>query len=248
VWLSATVRDALVRAARFYSVVTRRATLALEVAAEGDVANFTQRMLDGARRGRILTEYWFATLVLRARAVAGDAFHVRAMRFAHAARSAGPYEALFQAPVVFDGSAGDVDALTLDAATLALPLSTADPFTAAFLEAQLAAIDAGGAAPVLDRVRAAVRTEMGAGTGRPSIASIARRLGVGSRALRRQLETEHVSLRAVVAAAQRAYAAERLASGATVKELAFELGFSEPSAFSRAYKRWTGSPPSQQKR
>ena len=27
------------------------------------------------------------------------------------------------------------------------------------------------------------------------------------------------------------------------KEIAFELGFSEPSAFSRAYKRWTGRAP-----
>jgi AraC-like DNA-binding protein len=239
-WLSATVRDALVQAARFYPVVTRRATLALEVAAGGDVADFTQRLLDGARRGRILTDYWFATLVLRARAVAGDAFRVRAMRFAHRARSAGPYEALFQAPVTFDASDGEDAALTLDAATLALPLSTADPFTAAFLEAQLVRLD--GGAPGLERVKAAVRAEIGAG--RPSLASIARRLGVGGRALRRQLETEHVSLRALVAAAQRAYATQRLARGATVKELAFELGFSEPSAFSRAYKRWTGSAPS----
>jgi len=29
-----------------------------------------------------------------------------------------------------------------------------------------------------------------------------------------------------------------------VKEVAFALGFSEPSAFSRAYKRWTGKAPS----
>jgi AraC-like DNA-binding protein len=240
-WLGATVRDALVQAARFYPVITRRATLALEVAAGGDGADFTQRLLDGARRGRILTDYWFATLVLRARAVAGDAFRVRAMRFAHRARSAAPYEALFQAPVTFDASDGEDDALTLDAATLALPLSTADPFTAAFLEAQLVRLDSGGA-PGLERVKAAVRAEIGAG--RPSVTSIARRLGVGGRALRRQLETAHVSLRTLVAAAQRAYATERLAHGASVKELAFELGFSEPSAFSRAYKRWTGSAPS----
>jgi AraC-like DNA-binding protein len=240
VWLSGTVHDALMQAARFYSLVTGRARLALESSAGGDVATFTQRMLEGARRGRILTEYMFATLVLRGRAAAGAAFRIRAMRFADAARSAAAYEDLFQAPVAFDPHVGAVDALVLDAAALALPLSTADPFTAAVLEEQLARF--GGSGSVLERLRAAVRAEMGAG--RPSLASVARRLGVSDRTLRRQLEAQRISLRALVAAVQREYATERLARGATVKELAFELGFSEPSAFSRAYKRWTGLPPS----
>jgi AraC-like DNA-binding protein len=110
------------------------------------------------------------------------------------------------------------------------------------LEERLVRLGSGGAPVVLERLRAAVRAEMGAG--RPTLASVARRLGVSGRTLRRQLEAQHISLRTLVAAAQRAYATERLARGATVKELAFELGFSEPSAFSRAYKRWTGSPPS----
>ncbi len=260
IWLSDTVHGAFAQAARFYSLVTRRATLTLDVGAPGPgSASFTQRMLEGARRGRILTEYMFATLVLRARAAAGEAFRVRSMRFGHAARSAAPYEDLFQAEVAFAGEPDRadqaVDALVLDASLLSLPLSSADPFTAAALEAQLAQLrgqgeatapDAGraGSVPLIERVRSAVQAEMNAAGARPSLARVARRLGVGGRALRRQLEDQHISLRALVAAAQTAHARERLAVGATVKEVAFELGFSEPSAFSRAYKRWTGKPPS----
>jgi AraC-like DNA-binding protein len=241
-WLGATVGDAFAQAARMYPLVTQRATLALEVAPGDHVATLTQRMFEGARRGRILTEYMFATLVSRARAAAGTAFGIRSMRFVGTARNTAPYEEIFGAPVAFDVAAG-ADTLTLDADMLTLPLSTADPFTAAALDAQLAQLNR-GSAPLLKRVHVAVRAELR--EGRPSLASIARRLGVDGRTLRRQLAANHVSLRALVTSAQKAYATRRLASGANVKDVAVELGFSEPSAFSRAYKRWTGSPPSTQ--
>jgi AraC-like DNA-binding protein len=244
VWLSGTLRDALARGARFYSLITRRATLSLDVAEGGGVAVLTQRMVPGAARGNILTDYLFASLVLRARAAAGERFHVRSMRFAHAAPSVAPYEELFRSRVTFDGErAGGIDALTLDASLLDLPLSSADPFTAAAVEAEVAQrIRAATSLPLVDNLRTAVSAELRAG--RPSVASIARRLGVGGRALRRRLEDQRLSLRAIVASVQRDRASELLADGASIKQVAFELGFSEPSAFSRAYKRWTGRPPS----
>jgi len=33
--------------------------------------------------------------------------------------------------------------------------------------------------------------------------------------------------------------------GTTATDVAFLLGFSEPSAFTRAFRRWTGAPPTQ---
>lgn len=241
VWLSGTLRDALTRAARFYSLVTRRATLSLDEREGGRVAILTQRLLAGAPRGTILTDYVFAQYVLRARAAVGQAFRVEGMRFAHAAQSAAPYEELFQSRVTFDdGRGGGIDALSFDASLLDLPLSSADPFTAAAVECEVRQRVRG--APSVDPLRLAVQAELRAG--RPSVASIARRLGVGGRALRRRLEEERQSLRAIVASVQRERAIDLLAGGASVKEVAFELGFSEPSAFSRAYKRWTGRPPS----
>jgi AraC-like DNA-binding protein len=200
--------------------------------------------LAGATRGNILTDYLFASVVLRARGAVGQAFHVRAMRFAHSARSVAPYEELFQSRVTFDGARdGGVDALTLDACLLDLPLSSADPFTAAAVEADVSQrIRGATSGPLVDHLRVAVRAELRGG--QPSVASIARRLGVGGRALRRRLEDERLSIRAIVASVQRDRASALLADGASIKQVAFELGFSEPSAFSRAYKRWTGRPPS----
>lgn len=36
--------------------------------------------------------------------------------------------------------------------------------------------------------------------------------------------------------------------GLSVKDAAYRLGFSDPSAFSRAFKRWTGSSPTGMRR
>jgi len=246
VWLSGTLRDAFAQGARFYSLVTRRSTLSFEVAEGGRVATLTQRLRAGARRGTILTEYLFAVLALRARQVAGRAFELRGVRFAHAARGVGRYEELFQSGVSFERATSEtdvVDTLTLDASMLDLPLASSDPLTAAAIETEASErLRRAASVPLAESVRIAVRSELR--VGRPSLSSVARRLGVGGRALRRQLEEERLSLRAIVASAQRARATELLAEGASVKEVAFELGFSEPSAFSRAYKRWTGRAPS----
>jgi AraC-like DNA-binding protein len=76
-----------------------------------------------------------------------------------------------------------------------------------------------------------------------TLETIARQLGVSARTLRRNLEQEGTTLRAVVDEVRRERADELLAAGRPVKEIAFGLGFSEPSAFSRAYKRWTGRAP-----
>ena len=246
VWLSGTLRDALTRAAHHYSLVTRRATLVLDTGERGPtpgVATVTRRLAPGAARGRILAEYMFATLALRAREATFGAFKVRAVRFSHAVKSARPYEALFEAKVTFEPSADGVEELSLDAAHLELPLVGSDPYTVAAIESHVKKLDVGGEGLAFaERVRRAVEGELRSGS--PAIDGVARRLGVGTRALRRSLHDEGLSFREVVAQAQKDRAQALLTDGASIKAVAFALGFSEPSAFSRAYKRWTGRPPS----
>jgi AraC-like DNA-binding protein len=243
VWLSGTLRDALLRAARFYSLVTGRATLTLDEPKGATLATLTRHQLGGGHGGRILTEFSFASSVLRARSATEGRFHVRAMRFTHEPSDPRPYEALFEAPMAFGASE---DQLVLDVAELDLPLASADPITAAAIEAQATQmIPRGGHVPLGDRVRRAAAELLASDPSLPSLPAIARRVGVGERALRRRLAREgSVTLRAIVESVRRARASELLASGHAVKEVAFLLGFSEPSAFSRAYKRWTGETPS----
>jgi AraC-like DNA-binding protein len=248
VWLSGTVREAIARAIRFYAMVSLRTKVTLEETVietergtRDAIAMLRQHRVANLARGAILTEFVFASFALRARAATGQQFGLRAARFAHpndgVARAR--YEQTFAAPVAF-GCA--IDELEFDAAQLDLRLATADPITSAALEAKVAALaDATTRRnPFIDRVRRAAASNLAE---HASLVKIARELGISSRTLRRHLEQEGTSLRALADDVRRERADELLAAGTPVKEIAFVLGFSEASAFSRAYKRWTGRPP-----
>lgn len=241
VWLSGTVRDAIERAAKRYQLVTQRTQLALIEHSNFAVLRSTP-VAAALRAGRILSEFPFASLAIRARETTRHAFQLRAMRFAHPGEASNAYDEVFRAPVSFSAAFDEFEA---DHANLALPLTTADSITVELLDSTVAQLTASAAltplTPFLDRVRRSVAAHP---NGEPSPDEIAKELGISARTLRRHLEQAGASLRAVVDGVRRGRADELLAAGNSVKEVGFALGFSEPSAFSRAYKRWTGKAPS----
>jgi AraC-like DNA-binding protein len=79
----------------------------------------------------------------------------------------------------------------------------------------------------------------------PSIREAAAELHLDERTLHRRLSGEGTSFRKLEAEVREALAVELLSrNGLTVEEVARRLGYSEVAAFSRAFKRWTGTPPS----
>jgi AraC-like DNA-binding protein len=89
----------------------------------------------------------------------------------------------------------------------------------------------------------AARLRAGAGDA-GDIEAIARKMGVSRRTLQRRLADAGTSFRDAVDAARREVALAELARGASsMTDLAFLLGFSEHSAFARAFRRWTGKSP-----
>lgn len=77
--------------------------------------------------------------------------------------------------------------------------------------------------------------------GEPRLSTVAKQLGVSERTLHRRLRDEATSFAALVDQARRERAFILLEdASASASQVAFLLGYTEPAAFFRAFKRWTG--------
>jgi AraC-like DNA-binding protein len=134
--------------------------------------------------------------------------------------------------VVFDRRAGD----------LAIPSADADlhSLLAETMDRHLAAL--GPAASFEQGMLTVLRGMMNGNM--PTLASLSRRSGMSQRTLQRRLAESNTSFQRLLRqvlheASDDLLAREDLSHG----EIAFLLGYSEESAFSRAYRSWTGHPP-----
>ena len=83
-------------------------------------------------------------------------------------------------------------------------------------------------------------------SGEVSIDRVARELGMSRQTLYRRLKAEGATFEEILEAKRRSLAIRYLGiKRMSVKGAAFSLGFSDPAAFSRAFKRWTGISPSE---
>lgn len=94
------------------------------------------------------------------------------------------------------------------------------------------------------KVEAAIEPMLASGD--VTIAGVARELGMSRQTLYRRLKAEGVTFEEILEAKRRQLAIRYLAiERESVKSASYKLGFSDPAAFSRAFKRWTGSSPSE---
>ncbi|WP_295460989.1 AraC family transcriptional regulator [uncultured Pseudomonas sp.] len=152
-----------------------------------------------------------------------------------------PYEAAFGCPVEFGAAE---NALSLDAATLALPGPDHCPAT----WRQLLALSA-AEHERLTRTRGLterVVEVMGPllRHGEPTLEQIASRLRLPPWTLRRKLADEGTQYRALLNLTRRDLALAYIRdTEASFGEIAYLLGFASPAAFQRAFKRWTEQTP-----
>lgn len=82
--------------------------------------------------------------------------------------------------------------------------------------------------------------------GYPSMAQVARRLGITPRTLARHLDRHGVSFRQVLDERRHREACTMLISGQqAVEDIASCLGYNDPANFTRAFRRWAGCTPTQ---
>jgi AraC-like DNA-binding protein len=157
---------------------------------------------------------------------------------------ASEFERVFDCPVVFHQTK---NVLIYDRATVESPLQTADPLLAAYLERVASQSLAGlpTAQPSLDNdIREAIAAQLS--NGELQIERVAKALGMSVRTLQRRLKDQALAYQNLVDLVRHEQALKLLTDEqVSIGEVGYRLGFSEPSAFRRAFKRWTGQGPSE---
>jgi AraC-like DNA-binding protein len=171
----------------------------------------------------------------------------RAVRFLHAAPAPDVIAAATRACGVEPVYAADATEIVWPAAVLGLHVPTARPHLATLirdrLEALLLAIDRGDS--IVGRARLAIAGLLR--DGGCDVARLARAVGMSRRSLERALADDGTSATALIDDERRQLALAWLPA-LSVDEVASRLGYSDARAFARAFKRWTGHPPSQARR
>jgi AraC-like DNA-binding protein len=240
---AATLRQAGERFVR-YSALLNELT-SFDFTLRGDVAVLRQR-IDGYPPcvGRHPGEM-FVTLIVRFLYEATDFDWLpSAIAFAHPA-PADPSElaGYFRAPVSW-GTGENRIALPL--ALLDRAVVTSDAMLFKLLDEQAEKVlttrarhDAGD---FLMKTRAEMRVALE--HGQPELAAVARALKMSARTLQRRLEGEGTNFQELVDSVRHELARIYIADPKyALGEVAYLLGFSEISAFTRAFKRWTGMTP-----
>lgn len=242
-WKSApTLRGSFDRAERYALVLTSVSGHQVEDCFEGAYMHLHR---DGERRlgMRLSNEATLASIAAISREVSSQPFRPEAVYLKHEApKETGGHEAHFECPVHF-GS--DKDALLVSRRTLLTPNKLGDASIANFFDTLLAAevSSLDDTVPLQRLVLDRISTALSGGV--PALSDVARDLAMSGRTLQRRLGEAGHSFQSLVDDARRrlAFRLLRQDDDVTLSEAAFMTGFSDQSAFTRAFKRWTGETP-----
>lgn len=241
-WKTApTLRDSFARAERYWRLLTSVAEY--ELRDNGADAYFILHREGRRRLGlRLSNEATLASATNIIRQVSPEDFTPLEVHLKHAApATTAAHEAYFGCPVIF-GS--ELDALLVPSRALVGPNRMGDKgitqFLLRHLDEELKKVAAD------DTLKQMVHETIGRSlsAGLPRMEDIARSLGLSERTLQRRLAGEGLTFQKMVEDARRQLAEALLVqSDYSLAEVAFLTGFSEQSAFNRAFKRWMDQTP-----
>ena len=237
----ATLADALARMERFHASVYDANPARLWPHEDGVCIEWG---VERGRPGALVDETAIGSLVQLARDMTGRMVPVPLVAFVNPAPAdARPYEDFFGGRVLF-GQAST--RLVLQHAHLALPLRKPDPDLLALLDQHAEALLKEVAALPADVVHWRTSLLPLIREGRPSLQALAAAHHMSERTLQRHLSRAGLSFQ-VLLDRSRQHLAEAYLHDTRLElaEIALLLGYSEQSAFQRAFKQWTGQTPRQ---
>lgn len=241
-WLaSSSLRTAFERLSRYARIINEK--LAVQLNEDGRLYSVTIDAQLPAMQQRIREDGQMAAMVKFCRIIAGKDFVPAKVWFRHAQpRDTARYYALFRCPVEFSA----------ETTTLFIPVDRVDQRLTGSND-QLATLNEhivvkylahSEKMDIVNRVKAAIIDRLASGA--VSETSVAEQLHMTPRNIHRKLQKENTSFKTLLTETRRDLAQQYIQDRTkTLTEISFLLGFSEVSSFSRAYKGWTGQPPSE---
>ncbi len=218
--------------------------IAFSLRVSGNFAALEARWKDASfARYHRRTEFLMFAAVARMRNLTQTDFHPIEIRFQH---EVGDHTHAFQQlagfPVVFGSESLEI---VLSPSSLNLPVPTYDPSLRAHLLEYGERVLAERRVPKqLTRAKVEgliTRSLPGRILGADEVAA---KLGMSARTFARRLQSEGTSYRDITEDLRCDLAQTFITNGMNLSEIAYSLGYADQSAFSTAFKRWTGQPPS----
>ncbi len=244
-WLtSSSLHTALQRLVQYIGILTEGAILKLDETADEYSLQLSYKAVSQQQATR--TDSFMAMLLTMCRANCGENFHPNSVSLTHLEPAdSAEFLTLFKCPVYFSAKENrfnvskEIADRRLLSANPQLSLINDQIITEAIAKLEK------------DNTIALVKTEIlkQLPYGNVTDASIAKALNIAQRSLQRKLQNEKTTLRSIINEMREELAKKYLQnSNMNLLDIAFNLGFSEYSSFSRAFKQWTGQTPSAYKK
>lgn len=233
--------EALQRMERYHAAVYDANPAHVEVRPDGVVVEWG---VERGRPGALVDETAIASLVQLARDMTGHYWPMRKVSFVNPPPAdVQPYRDFFGCDVDFNAP---TTRLEFDAACLALPMRKSDPALAQLLDQQAEQVlqQVSHVPAIVDAWRRTLVPLIR--EGQTSLAALARAHHTSPRTLQRRLSEQCLSFQQLLDDTRRHLAEAHLKDARLdLAEIALLLGYSEQSAFTRAFRAWTGLPPAQ---
>jgi AraC-like DNA-binding protein len=240
---SATLGEALARAERYSTITNEGIRLWCQ---EGSDFRIRYNYVGVSRHtDRHQIEFWATALVRICRSLTGTDLRPIRVSLAHPRCSAsGHLQAFFGCEVTFTS---EYDEIVFGRIVPQLQLAEAEPYLNELLiqycEEALSR-RANPASPIRASVENAIAPLLPHGRARAGM--VAQALGMSERTLARRLAAENLTFFGIQEAMRQELARHYLADASLpISRIAWLLGFQEVSAFTHAFKRWTGQTPTQ---
>lgn len=240
---SATLGDALGNLVRYYRVLTEGPEFEVKISKKEAILSdrTTDPLVEDERQAlefRLGVIFRFCQIITR------ETVRLRRVEFQHSKpKNAGIVRRVFDAPIRYGR---DRSAMVIERKFLDCPINTADNDLVKILKrhCQLILDKRPKAGALVNEVEDIITRLLPSGQAR--IDAVAQELGMSSRTLTRRLAQENHTFRELLDEVRRDLAIQYVKDRSiSPKQIAYLLGYSQVSAFYNAFKRWTGTAPTQ---